>query len=402
MADKAVYLLVLMLISVNFFHFTPIARLTTNDISLVLFFLWMLVGFFLYKPKDKLLTIRIKYWYWPVLAVWGGVFISFFASWALYGQGIITSMVTSRRMLSLLALPLLGVVIPSIKDIMRAVVWFSLILLAFAILDAIGVPILDGSFYMDENKPWMQLIDEDSFVICLPGFHWVAMALFFYLHKLRKSLTAKNLLGSLFFMGAVFLLQNRSMLFASALIFAFTFVSLKTSNKYYTVLIRTFSLVLIAGIIILSMPQWIKLVTETTTQLGSDDYNRILAYNYFLFEACPSFIYYLTGVGYISTNVSSLVPDLMASGIYNSDVGFIGFWNYYGIIPIIGFFVLIYLALKKNTPFYLKANALVILVGSISIACFNTMDKLLWLSMFVYFIHYRPRRVNAQPEALQQ
>lgn len=393
---KSIYLLILMLISVNFFHFKPASSLTNQDVCLVLFFLWMLVGIVVYKPRKLFFSIVVKSWYWPIIPVWLGVFISFFAAKELYDQSFVTSFITSRKMLTMLVLPVLGVVKPKIKDLERATIWFSLILLAFAILDAIGVPIIDRSFFVLVFKPDMEVIDEDSFVMCLPGFHWVAMALFFYLHKLKKNLSVRNLAGCIFFISAIFLLQNRSMLAVSAVLFGYVLLTLKTNNKKQTIVFRSFSVILLLAMVAASMPQLIKLATETTTQLGSDDYNRILAYNYFLFEACPSFIYYLTGMGFISDKASSIMMDLMESGIFNSDVGFIGYWNYYGIIPIIAFCVLIYQALKKNTPFYVKANGLLILFGSITLSCFNLPDKILWLCMFIYMIYYKPKQNNAQ------
>ena len=136
-----------------------------------------------------------------------------------------------------------------------------------------------------------------------------------------------------------------------------------------------------------TLPQWIKLFTQTFTELGDDDYNRILAYNYFLFDACPSFVYYLTGTGFISANTTSLMQDLMAEGIYNSDVGFVGLWNFYGVLPIIAFVILIVKGLGRSKPYFVKFNAVLILVGSVTIACFNTMDKILWPCFYIFMLY---------------
>ncbi len=383
--SKSAYLLILMLISVNLFHFTPIAKYTDNDICLVAFLFWIVLGHFLYKPWNKWLSISIRKEYWPMLVIWLGVIISFLPSRSLYGQSFVSSFITSRAMLSMLALPILFVIQPSRRDIEKAAKWFSIILLVFAILDAMGIPILDRSFFIDEDHP-KKLIDDDSFVMLLPGFHWVGISLFFCLDKLKKVFSTRNLVSSVFFFSAVFLLQNRTMLFISAVFFAYTFFTVTGKTSKQTAVIRYGTLLIVALIIGVTAPQWLKLFKETSSQLGNDDYNRLLAYNYFLFQACPGVIHYFTGMGLISAKTSSIMKDLMDAGIYNSDVGFVGLWNHYGILPIIAVLIVTLKALKKGMPLYLKFNALFILIGGATITCFNTPDKNLWLCVFIYLL----------------
>lgn len=385
--DKSAYLLILMLISVNFFHFTPVSAITTNDNCLILFLGWLIAGHFMYNTRDKYYTLTIRPYYWPLLLVWGGVFVSFFAVKALYGQTFLTSFIASRTLVAFLALPVIGLVNPTMKDIEKAMVVFSIILLAFSIMDAVGIPVLDRMAYTDPDNP-KELIDEDSFIMYLPGFHCLPIALFFFLDRLKKDgFNMRDFAWSFFFMAGIFLLQNRTILFASALIFAYVFLSIKGEDRRQTVFFRIGAVALLIGLVAFTLPQWIKLFTQTFTELGDDDYNRILAYNYFLFDACPSFVYYLTGTGFISANTTSLMQDLMAEGIYNSDVGFVGLWNFYGVLPIIAFVILIVKGLGRSKPYFVKFNAVLILVGSVTIACFNTMDKILWPCFYIFMLY---------------
>lgn len=375
-----------MLISVCFFHFTPIAEYTDFDICLVAFLFWLILGHFLYKPWRKWFSISLYKSYWPLYMVWLGVVISFFPARSLYGQSFLTSFIVSRDMLTLLALPFLFIIRPSRQDVEKAAKWFSVILLVFAILDAINIPILDRNFFIDEEHP-RKLIADDDYVMLLPGFQWVGISLFFCLDRLKRVFSGRNLLSSLFFFAAVFLLQNRSMLFICAVFFVYTFFTVQGKTPKQTAVIRYGTLLIVALIVGITSPQWIKLIKETGSQLGNDQYNRILAFNYFLFQACPSAIYYLTGTGMISAHVSSIMADLREAGIFNSDVGLIGLWNYYGILPILAILAVSLLGLKKGNPLYLKFNAIFILVGGATIACFNTPDKVLWLCTFIYLVY---------------
>ena len=379
-----------MLISVDFFHFTPIASLTGSDICLVLFLLWLFAAHFLYNPPEKFLGFTWKRYYWPLLLIGLGVLISFIPASILYGQSILQSLISSRIMLALLALPAIGTVRPNRKELEKAVIYFSVILLAFACLDALGLPLIDREFFISEMNPDKELIEEDSFVMLLPGFQFIVVALFFFLDRLKSGGNIYDLCGALFFIGAVFLLQNRTILFIAAVVFAYTFLTIQGNTRKQTYLYRALSVVLIGGMIATTIPHWIRLFTETASQLVDSDYNRILAYNYFLFQACPSWIYYLTGTGFISANASSIMQDLMAAGIYNSDVGLIGMWNYYGVLPLVAIFTAIVRGFHKQSPYYVKFNAFLILVGGLTIACFDTMDKILWLCLFFYMVfHYR-------------
>ena len=384
--DKSAYLLILMLISVNFFHFTPIASLTGNNLCLVLFLLWLLAAHFLYNPPERFLGLTLKGYYWPVLLIGLGVLISFIPARVLYGQSFPQSLISSRFMLALIALPAIGTVRPDRKELEKAIIWFSLILLTFACLDALGLPLIDRQFFIDDEHPNRELIDSDSYVMLLPGFQFVVVSLFFFLDRLKRGWNLYDLAGAIFFIGAIFLLQNRTILFISALVFAYTFLTIQGSTRRQTYLFRSLSVVIIGVMIVTTIPHWIRLFTETASQLGNSDYNRILAYSYFLFQACPSWVYYLTGTGFISANASSVMQDLMASGIYNSDVGFVGFWNYYGILPIIAVVTSAVYGFRKDSPFYVKFNAFFMLVGGLTIACFDTMDKILWLCVFLYMV----------------
>ena len=319
-----------------------------------------------------------------MLAIWTGVLISFLPAWLIFGQPFMTSLITSRDMLSLLALPVILAINPSLKELESFSRTFSIILLSFAILDALGIPILSREFYIAEGRTEDVLIDEDSFVMILPGMQFVALSFIFALDSLRKCFSVRNLVETVFFFGAVFLLQNRTTLFAVSCIMVVALFTIKGLDRRRTKYIRVFSATLLVVALAITAPQWIKLVTQTRLELGNSDYNRILAYTYFLTSACPGLLYYFTGTGLISAKVSSHMKDLMAMGIYNSDVGLVGMWNHYGIIPVVAILVIVLSGLfGRSRTFLVRSNAFYMLVASFTIGIFVTVPNIMWLSVFV-------------------
>ena len=136
---------------------------------------------------------------------------------------------------------------------------------------------------------------------------------------------------------------------------------------------------------------WMALLSRTQMDLSNEDYNRNVAYTYFLTEANQHFLQYFLGHGYISSHVSSLVENLQLMGIYNSDVGFVGFWNEYGILPIIAF---IYMSLRamfdKAVPSYVGMIGLTILLCAPTISYFGHISHaLMFMLMYILVCNYQ-------------
>jgi len=176
---------------------------------------------------------------------------------------------------------------------------------------------------------------------------------------------------------------------------------IRVRSRYKPILILFFA-VIVVFITRLTFDQWYTLFSQTTLELNNDDYNRVKAFNYFLFEANPHWINYFIGNGFLSAHATTLKANLMATGIYNSDMGFIGMWNYYGIIPIILYFVFIIKSfISKSIPFYVKAMAFHILLGSLTISHFMGNSSFsMWLFMFIYlYAYYTERQIVFKKES---
>ena len=132
---------------------------------------------------------------------------------------------------------------------------------------------------------------------------------------------------------------------------------------------------------------WNALFEETTTQVEDEEYNRNKAYRYFIFEACPNVWCYIFGNGFLSSHATSHMQDMKAIGVHNSDVGFIGYWNQYGIIPIIAFLLmLIPASVGRHNSHFIRCWAIQILICGLTISYWGPA-YMLYMSLF-YYLYY--------------
>ena len=128
------------------------------------------------------------------------------------------------------------------------------------------------------------------------------------------------------------------------------------------------------------------LFEETMGQLSDPDYNRVKSFNYFV-SGVNGWASYLWGNGFISGHVSSVVEQLQMEGIFHSDLGLMGFWHQFGIIPALTVLVYVFRGLFKNHSYVVRANALNILMGALTISYFLTPRYSLWLCLYFYMFY---------------
>jgi len=117
--------------------------------------------------------------------------------------------------------------------------------------------------------------------------------------------------------------------------------------------------------IIYTTDVWLLMITNTQNNLGESDYNRWMALYYYFGEYSSNWFCYVFGNGYPSGGNSPLGNLMWANftkGIFSSDLGMIGMWVDYGIIPLIAMYSTIISILRHEYfPLYLKFICLHIL-----------------------------------------
>ena len=96
------------------------------------------------------------------------------------------------------------------------------------------------------------------------------------------------------------------------------------------------------------------------------------------------FLSILLGNGFISGKVNPIMENLRLDGIYHSDLGLIGFWHQFGLIPVIVIVTLCVKSISSLHEFTVRANGLHILLCSLTISYFHDFGLSLWLCLFMF------------------
>ena len=369
-------LLFLMLVSSRFFDLIPLQPLLAGGGNVFLM-LGTLAVIYMTQLGFQLRSGILK----QMKAVWwtlAGVFLSFAAASQFYRQGLFTSFIVCRQYFTLLVFPLLLAVRPTYKEVKLALYAFSWIC-AFTtgyvtFIDQTLVPTA-------ENMPF---IEEGDFVHMVSGLHFIVIAFIFSLYEFRTRMTIKKFVAVILLFAFIFIARNRTFLIASCFIAVLSVVSTRSqrSKLYAYGIIGVVALM----VFVTMYSALMSLLDETMTQLNNPDYNRIKSLGYF-FSIPNGPLSIFIGNGFISGTVNPIVGDLQKEGIFYSDLGLIGLWHVYGLIPPIVILVNVIKGLSPKHSLEVRGNALLILTCSLTVGYFATIETLTWLCFYLYFLH---------------
>ena len=366
-----VWIIFLLLFSVNFFDLIPITRVIGPNGP----FTFYLVSLFLMFTFNRRAWIRDSAgWLHPFWWIILGVLLSYIPALLYYGQSFAQSFFTNRRMFELVAFPILIALQPSERELRTALFSFSVIYLVVSLFVTFLAP-----WWVPQPED-TAFLEEGDIIYALPGIRHVAFAFIFALQRVIKDNNTRNMAWAIFEFLLLFLIQNRTSLLAAVAIILFLVYKMKMgSRKLLLIAVGTVFVLLMA---VYTSGQWGHLYQETVHQILNPDYNRNKAYVYMFSRR--SVLQYLLGSGFISANVNSIIYDLQENGIYHSDVGLVGMWHQYGVIPVLVIFVMMCKGFFGRKSFLVKAAAIYILVGIPTMSYFALGETLLWLSIYLY------------------
>lgn len=394
--SRAFYILILLLLSVDCWNILPLGRIVSPTGWYISIFVWLIIGLLFMKNRfhDYLWKAGGNApFYWIII----GVLCSFLPSKLYYAQSFTMSMVTSRMMLVYCALPVIMAIRPSYSDLRKAFYSFAILFLAITLLDSISSVHITYNrelFYQSDVHNNLDYIAEGDFVHMLSGLGLVLIAYSFSVYEYVRENSMKHLLMMLVLYLAISINLNRSTILPSTLLLLYPLLFSK--NKRNIVAYLIISLIFITVIIQTQYSHIVALINQTIEDVNNTDYNRNMAYSYFLSGFRDKPLCYLLGTGLISSHASSYVSTLQSSGIHNSDVGLIGMWNLYGIIPII--VVLLFVVktfFHKSIPLQCKFIAFFIVLCSPTISFFCQFpEQIMWLVFFIYLYYYYEKDVE--------
>ena len=137
----------------------------------------------------------------------------------------------------------------------------------------------------------------------------------------------------------------------------------RSKNKFLLTILISICFI---SVVIATKNFWIDIIQLSQDQLNDPDYNRNKSLYYYLFIYSPNLFCYIFGNGYPSggnSPLGNLMWDNFKEGIFSSDMGMIGMWTDYGIIPIITIYSVLFMILfkffNKKLVFIFKFNSLV-------------------------------------------
>lgn len=385
--SKFTYILVASILMLSFWNFRSIVSVLNRDVILMMTLLWGIGGFFLPVKRLPLRYYHKYNWLW--IGIFAGVFVSMLNADFFWGQSIKTTFIAQRFSYAFILLPALFYVQPSVNDLLRTVRILAYITLGMWLLSIIA-PGLIGNISEESIESRSANPEKTTDIgFYVAGIQFATLYTYYLIQRYIRHFTYKHFFTAMFWIAFIILFQNRSMMIGILLVFAYSLVRLR--SRYKPVIIGSICIIAVA-FIAYTWQIWISLLTETQTQLSDEDYNRWKALFYYFSEYSPNVWCYLFGNGLPSGGNSAfgnLMWFNMARGICASDLGMIGMWTDYGILPLISiYYVILRILTKKGYPLWLKFMCLHILVVPTIFHFWVGQGIWLFTILIYLFVHY--------------
>jgi hypothetical protein len=353
---KSTYVFIYLFLSVSFWKLTFLPDfLLHRDVIFVLTLAWALLEYVFYTKKPKGIVLDTHENNKPIYYIFAGVFISMCSAYIFWGQPFLTTAISQRFVYAFIMLPALLYVRPSERDIIDALGWISIATIGVWCITIVA-PELIGSISEDEiTRRAVTTTTDLGFNVA--GIHYVVFFLYFKTTQYIQRFSWNLFFQAMSLVAFLLVYQNRIMLIGVVLVLAYSLLTFKSKYTYKWLLFGVSVAIAVVGIGY-TWALWVALAEQTQRELGSDDYARWQALFYYLNDYSPSWFCYIFGNGMPSGGNSSfglLMWADMARGIYASDLGMLGMWTTYGLLPLIGIYsVVVKILIRKNIPFYLK------------------------------------------------
>jgi len=380
--SKTIYLFVHLLLSVNFWNFVPMSFLS-RDILFIMTLGWSIMAIGLYDKPNNLQLNSWKYKiYFYCIAI--AIFISTISAYLFWNQSLKVTFIAQRFAYLFVLLLVLLYVQPTIENIVKSLKWISI---GTIIMWCVSIfkPQYILTYHEFSDERINNLTTELGFYI--EGIEFVTFYLYFIIQKYIQSFSMKYFMQAMILVLFFVMYHNRSMLIGVILILMYSIFQIK--SKYKLGLIILTGSFIWAGFIYTS-DIWLSYI-EKSQEFNDLEYNRWKALFYYFNEYSPNLFCYIFGNGMPSggkSDFGNLMWENMEMGIYASDLGIIGMWTIYGLIPLIIIYSIIYKVLVNyHFPLMLKFICFHILLVP-TIFLFNCNPGIIFFCLIIYLFAY--------------
>lgn len=347
----SIYLYLVLLVSQSGMQIPALSFMTGNN---QIFFAipLLIIGLYKYNSRGRIAnhSIGMKFFWTLIIAL----FLSIIMADFFWGQDIITSMVLYRHNYMLLYILFFLLAKPSLKSISNALLAFTLTALIVWIAQAAGI------FSVNHREDiWGTTMDATNEFggYGIYGIRIIVLAFYIFISEMISKFSLKNFIKVAIALLTITFAAQRSMYLFVFPILAYAFIFKIKTSKINKLAISFVFISGAIGVLLYTSDIWISFITETTEQLGDNDYNRWKAVDFFVYKYNANILTAIFGNGFLSLRNAGgvAIQDLGYSGIFIDDIGMLCVWVRYGIIPVILIYYLIIKILKtKEMPLYLK------------------------------------------------
>lgn len=377
-------------------YFHPIVHVETISFYLISIALILLILFAGVKKDVPQLNVL----YIVLFAV--GIFASMFMAMVYHDQSLLGTAISQRPVYFLACFFVwwkIGLTEEELFPMLRVLTIITLVVFAISLFEP------EWFLASERIEEYARKQETSTDVLCfMPGYLYAILYLFYLLQLLSEQFSKMNWVMVLSILGMFFIYQNRSMLIYMTIILLYFILK----NRQAIGKGGRITIVLSVIVVLLFGFPYIRMITksligETQEQLEDEDYARKVALQYYVFDynggSIPRAIF---GNGQ-PTSGSEYILEMHEGhdkGAHWSDLGYIGDWFLFGIIPIIALLIMTFKVFKFSFPMYLKylfaSFLLVPSVHSYSITNFHAF----YFSLVMYLVCLNEYRIsnNLSPE----
>ena len=201
--------------------------------------------------------------------------------------------------------------------------------------------------------------DTSTDVLCfMPGHLYAILYLFYLLQSIPERFSKMDWAIVLATLAMFFVYQNRSTLIYLGIILLYFVIKNRSKigrGGRMTVVLSAIVVLLFGFPYIRTIAK--SLIGETQEQLADNEYARKVAYQYYVFDYNKGSIPRILFGNGQPTNGSEYILEMQEGhemGAHWNDIGFIGDWFLFGMLPIIAILMMAYLVFRYPFPMYLK------------------------------------------------